>query len=148
MIGSCPMDSTNDDDSVAALCHRRMDTESSHHQYSYLMDIPVLSLATNRTYANIYCAQCHSDTRRLAPWNISVHCNDDYDKWFRISFSKRRKWKNNSKTIHFSVSTWPEIRCFSTKITTRVPGVGFYTEDMWPSVASWPSTSSTNPLII
>lgn len=41
------------------------------------MDVPVLSLATNRTYANVYCALCHSDAANLASWNISYRCNVD-----------------------------------------------------------------------
>lgn len=79
MIGSCPMDSINYDQSVVALCHRRRDPEDGYHHYSYLMDIPVLSLETNQTYANIYCAQCHADASHLEPWNISIHCNEDFD---------------------------------------------------------------------
>ena len=81
MIGSCPTnDSSNDDESLEALCRRRQNPESYFHRYSYVIDIPVLSLATNRTYANVYCAQCHSDAYQLAQWNISIKCNDNIEK--------------------------------------------------------------------
>lgn len=83
MIGSCPTDNSfNEDESVEALCRRRKIPESYFpHQYSYLIDIPVLSLATNRTYANVYCAQCHSDAHELAQWNITIKCNDNIEKF-------------------------------------------------------------------
>lgn len=86
MIGICPANgSSTDDQSVEALCRRRKNPESYFpHQYSYLIDIPVLSLATNRTYANVYCAQCHSDASQLSQWNISIKCNDNIDKLVRL----------------------------------------------------------------
>lgn len=82
MIGSCPTNnSSNDDESLEALCRRRQNPESYFpRRYSYVIDIPVLSLATNRTYANVYCAQCHSDAYQLAQWNISIKCNDNIEK--------------------------------------------------------------------
>lgn len=76
MIGNCPVN--NEDQELTASCQRRNDPEFS---YSHLNDIPVLSLVTNRTYANIYCARCHSDIQQLANWNISIHCNDKIDKF-------------------------------------------------------------------
>jgi hypothetical protein len=86
---------------VEALCRRRKDPESYHeHQYSYLIDIPVLSLATNRTYANVYCAQCHFDSHQLAQWNISIKCDDDIEKLFYHSFPLFLKMKQ-TQTTHF-----------------------------------------------
>lgn len=75
MIGNCP--ANEEDQELVASCQRRNDPEFS---YSHLTDIPVLSLVTNRTYANIYCAQCHSDIQNLANWNISIDCNDMIEK--------------------------------------------------------------------
>lgn len=99
MIESCPANNLfSNDEFLEALCRRRKDPESYYyHQYSYLIDIPVLSLATNRTYANVYCAQCHSDAHQLAQWNISFKCNDNIEKLLYHSFWK---WnKHNTKII-------------------------------------------------
>lgn len=83
MIASCPNGSSEDEDeSVATLCQHRKDFESGH---PHLADVPVLSLATNRTYANVYCAQCHSDFHRLAQWNTSIYCNEDPQKFVCIT---------------------------------------------------------------
>ncbi len=78
MIGSCPGIRSEEDESLTALCQRQKDPESF---YSYLIDIPVLSLKTNRTYANIYCARCHNDVLQLAQWNISIQCNKDITEY-------------------------------------------------------------------
>lgn len=78
VIGSCPARPLEEDESLAILCQRQNDPEIG---YSYLLDIPVLSLTTNRTYANIYCAQCHNDVQQLAQWNISVQCNKDISEY-------------------------------------------------------------------
>lgn len=73
MIGTCP---ESDDLSLAESCQRNNNTTP----YSHLMDVPVLSLVTNRTYANVYCAQCHSDSKRLATWNVSIECDEDFSR--------------------------------------------------------------------
>ena len=45
--------------------------------FKYLQDLPVHSLRTNRTYVNIFCAQCHGDaTGDLMPYNVSIVCNN------------------------------------------------------------------------
>lgn len=75
MIGKCPA-SFHDDFSLAAMCQRKRHADPPI-QYSYLMDIPVLSLTTNLTYANIYCARCHADDQELAEWEASFQCNED-----------------------------------------------------------------------
>ncbi len=62
---------------LSAMCQRHMDLPS----YSHLMDIPVLSLETNRTYTNIYCAQCHSDAARLAHWDLSYRCSANFQQY-------------------------------------------------------------------
>ena len=75
MIDNCPV-TWSDEDDLPALCQRRSD------EYSHLMDLPVLSLDTNRTYANVYCARCHSDAAHLASWNATIDCNEDIDEYF------------------------------------------------------------------
>ena len=65
-----------DDESLPDLCHKKVNPS----EYTHLMDIPVLSLATNRTYANVFCARCHSDASRLARWNVSIECNEDINE--------------------------------------------------------------------
>lgn len=69
MINRCPPNWTGND-SLPLLCQRNPNLT----EYSHLLDLPVFSLATNRSYANIYCAKCHFDTRHLAKWDLSVNC--------------------------------------------------------------------------
>ncbi|KAK4020210.1 hypothetical protein OUZ56_002208 [Daphnia magna] len=74
MINACPSTWVEDDDeSLPALCRK----SPNRLDYTHLIDIPVLSLETNRTYANVFCARCHSDANRLASWNVSVECDVD-----------------------------------------------------------------------
>ena len=73
MVGKCPKQSQREADLVA-MCERHP-TENGF--YSHLMDIPVLSLDTNRTYVNVFCAQCYSDVSNLKEWTASVDCNID-----------------------------------------------------------------------
>ncbi len=78
MVDKCPSARFDDDDeSLRALCQKK----PSQSDYTHLMDIPVLSLDTNRTYANVFCARCHSDAARLARWNVSIECNEDIDQY-------------------------------------------------------------------
>lgn len=72
-IGGCPSTEGQNLSDLSAMC--RMRTFNTAIQYSYLMDVPVLSLDSNRTYTNIFCAQCNSDAVRLANWNVSYRCN-------------------------------------------------------------------------
>ena len=67
MVGKCPQREEAVD--LVAGC-QRVSTP-----YSHLMDVPVLSLATNRTYVNIFCARCHSDVGNLKEWTTRVHCD-------------------------------------------------------------------------
>jgi hypothetical protein len=79
MIDDCPTSRwfhDNDDESLPALCQKK----TNPSDYTHLIDIPVLSLETNRTYANVFCARCHSDAARLASWNVSIECNEDINK--------------------------------------------------------------------
>ena len=69
MINRCPPNWAGND-SLQLLCQRNPNLT----EYSHLLDLPVFSLATNRSYANIYCAKCHFDTRHLAKWDFSVNC--------------------------------------------------------------------------
>ncbi len=78
MIAKCPANfaaGSSVDVSLVAMCQRDLE-----FHYSYLMDIPVLSLKSNLTYANIYCARCHADDQHLAQWNkTSLRCNEQYE---------------------------------------------------------------------
>ena len=92
MVGACPADFA--DLQLAALC--RKDPDDDTGGYSYLMDVPVMSLVTNLTYANVYCARCHSDDGRLAQWDLSVTCSDDYEKSVSIfKFKQIFIWSQN-----------------------------------------------------
>ena len=71
MVGRCPMS----DGQLAAMCHRHP-VDDEH--YTYMLDVPVHSLTTNVTYANIFCAQCHQDAGQLAAWDAAINCNIDY----------------------------------------------------------------------
>jgi len=71
MVGKCPEQSQVEPDLIT-MCERQPMKDGS---YSHLMDIPVLSLDTNRTYVNIFCAQCHSDIDNLKQWTAHVDCN-------------------------------------------------------------------------
>ena len=78
MIGNCPAHWFDENDKISSrynsnLCERIPPSVG----YSFVLDLPVLSLDTNRTYANIYCARCHSDASHLASWNASIECNKD-----------------------------------------------------------------------
>ena len=76
MVGRCPEGSAGAD--LVAMCER---VSIKDEDYFYLMDIPVLSLDTNRTYANIFCAQCHSDGSNLKQWTVrNIDCNRDEDE--------------------------------------------------------------------
>lgn len=79
MAAKCPLNWATSEDGkfVQAQCEREHSRDVIH---TYLMDIPVLSLRTNRTYANVYCATCHSDADTLADWNISVGCSVDLER--------------------------------------------------------------------
>jgi len=73
MVGKCPKESQEID--LAAMCER---VSIKDRNYFHLMDIPVLSLDTNRTYVNIFCAQCHSDASNLQEWTVNnIDCNKD-----------------------------------------------------------------------
>ncbi|XP_065579142.1 uncharacterized protein LOC136039387 isoform X1 [Artemia franciscana] len=66
MTAHCP-DGTKED--LRKLCERRIPDDS----YNYILDLPVFSLNTKKTYANVYCARCNTDFH-LAQWNASVEC--------------------------------------------------------------------------
>ena len=73
MVGKCPKQIA--EASLVALCERE---SVKDEDYFHLMDIPVLSLDTNRTYANIFCAQCHSDVSNLKEWTVDeINCSRD-----------------------------------------------------------------------
>ena len=73
MIDNC----LDGDTRLAAMCHRQPVDDKD---YTYLMDLPVLSLETNVTYANIFCAQCHQDVARLAKWDAEIACKVPVNK--------------------------------------------------------------------
>ena len=70
MVGKCPNESQETE--LMATCGR---ISVADEAYSHLMDIPVLSLDTNRTYVNIFCARCHGDAGNLQPLTLSIDCN-------------------------------------------------------------------------
>lgn len=76
MIDDCPEDWT-DVESLSIFCRKDLTLADG---YSYLLDVPVWSYDTNRTYANVYCARCHSDSAHLAKWNVSVDCEKNVDE--------------------------------------------------------------------
>lgn len=71
MLAACPRNATAD---ASLLCRPGSadDAESGDH----LRDVPVRSLATGVTYANVYCARCHGDADRLQSWDASVQCSE------------------------------------------------------------------------
>lgn len=74
MIGNCPADWSGDE-TLPDLCQRK----ATLSDYSHLVDVPVFSNITNITYANLYCALCHSDTAQLAKWDSWIDCNEELD---------------------------------------------------------------------
>ena len=92
MIGKCPENTINNSQqkSLEAMCERR---QSNDFIYTHLMDIPVLSMETNQTYANIYCARCHSDAENLVNWSVSIQCNEHLDPYnFKFHFFTFAQW--------------------------------------------------------
>lgn len=83
MIGDCPstwVASSADKkgaEAVAAFCRRQVD---SVDEFSYLMDVPVTSTATNRTYVNTFCARCNSDSEHLMNVVVALDCSDYPDR--------------------------------------------------------------------
>ncbi len=77
MIDKCPnAESDNDEDDDAS----RLIRDKCHgvnEPHTYHSDLPVHSLATNNTYANVFCSLCHGEaTSDLAPFRVAVSCNN------------------------------------------------------------------------
>ena len=64
MIDSCPSSWRNAD--VARACL------STNYTANPAVALPVLDVTTNITYANIYCAKCHSKSRDLHLWSLLI----------------------------------------------------------------------------
>lgn len=84
MIHRCPPD-WRGNKSLPLLCLNDPSLTDNPH----LLDLPVYSLATNQSYANIYCAQCHFDTSNLAKWNVSVECTGSLESYV---YNKQNIW--------------------------------------------------------
>lgn len=74
VIGKCPSDSH--DIHLENTCSGAGEDDPA----DIYVDIPVRSLNTNITYANIYCATCHNDAHNLQDWNITVRCSADINR--------------------------------------------------------------------
>ncbi|KAB7496047.1 hypothetical protein Anas_10721, partial [Armadillidium nasatum] len=46
--------------------------------YGVILDIPVLSLNTNYTYVNYYCAICNNDSSSILQLDFEIGCEDHY----------------------------------------------------------------------
>lgn len=85
MTDSCPEDFR--DPIIQSKCLRQSEPASYH------LDLPVHSLLSNKvqnenyyqcgwethflqTYANVFCALCNDDASKLAPFNVSLRCNN------------------------------------------------------------------------
>lgn len=66
MIAECPED-------VPAHLSARCSKKS---EYTYLMDIPVISATTDIVYTNIFCARCHRDVL-IEEFNFAIMCLQD-----------------------------------------------------------------------
>ena len=64
MIDSCPSSWRNADIARACL--------STNYTANPAVALPVLDVTTNITYANIYCAKCHSKSRDLHLWSLLI----------------------------------------------------------------------------
>jgi len=69
MVARCP---PQEDPGLDRLCRRQVPPS----EYSYLLDYPVTSNATNVTYANVYCARCNADHRHLVRRNADLKCSE------------------------------------------------------------------------
>lgn len=67
MVDSC---SVNDSSFLNERCSKHV----PQNEYSYLMDVPVISPQSGIIYANIFCAKCHNDVAFEVP-TASLGCN-------------------------------------------------------------------------
>nr|CAD7446244.1 unnamed protein product [Timema bartmani] len=72
MVSRCP-----EDNLYSQLCSQ---VPPHGANYSYMLDIPVLSQHTGVWYQNIYCAACYGDQHTLSPYNVSVDCTANVNK--------------------------------------------------------------------
>lgn len=112
MLAACPRNATAD---ASLLCRPGSadDAESGDH----LRDVPVRSLATGVTYANVYCARCHGDADRLQSWDASVQCSEfglseeQVMQVIRPEFYEpgRRQWTYSDVTCSLVVDQFQDI---------------------------------------
>ena len=98
MIGNCPANWIDQHEKAfrfydlddSKLC-KRIPNSLGH---TFQMDWPVLSLDTNRTYANIYCAECNADAAHLVKWNTSIECTKEINfEEFDVFNSYKALWR-------------------------------------------------------
>ena len=98
MIGNCPANWIDEHEKAfrfydlddSKLC-KRIPNSLGH---TFQMDWPVLSLDTNRTYANIYCAECNADAAHLVKWNASIECTKEINfEEFDVFNSYKALWR-------------------------------------------------------
>ena len=70
MIDSCPPNYK--ETSIISKCSK--DVENS--QYTYNIDLPVVSSETERLYANIFCAICNNDSQSLNEQSVGIMCDN------------------------------------------------------------------------
>ncbi|CAG0884415.1 unnamed protein product [Darwinula stevensoni] len=78
MVGRCPSD--YGDESVMQQCLRDSVPDS---EYSHILDVPVFSSATNRTYVNVFCAHCNQ-AKELVPWTLHINCSKNVSQMFTV----------------------------------------------------------------
>ena len=80
MVSTCPRRGTKDEPApnipktVLDKCENA--NAGGGSLYTYHLDLPVHSLASNTTYANYFCALCHGDAADLMRFNASVTCTN------------------------------------------------------------------------
>ena len=76
MVSKCPSDTRQ---SLAEKCLKDVPAEN----YSYLMDMPVVSESTDLIYSNIFCAKCNKDMP-LRKYDRSIMCNCKLDSKVKL----------------------------------------------------------------
>ena len=74
MIDWCP---ANTDELLAAKCNKDQSSTASFN-YTYLMDVPVVSADSGIIYQNIYCGKCH-DEHRFEKYSFDLGCDCEID---------------------------------------------------------------------
>ncbi|KAF2358321.1 GPCR family 2 secretin-like [Trinorchestia longiramus] len=99
MVGSCPKKFS--EVNMKQLCQRQV----SGAAYTYLVDMPVTSAATNLTYVNFFCAVCHADAHSLYPWNISIQCRGLSEGTLMQEFMRTAEYQAGLRMWHHTALT-------------------------------------------